>query len=248
MKKIKRIGLDKDLNEKKFWMSFRTIPLFNGLPADQLEAIKKIAIEKQINKGEIIVSEGDEGRGFFVIAEGRVKVFKVSAEGKEQILHIFGPGQPFGEVPVFAGQRFPANAQAIEQGPKVLFLPRAAIVDLITANPSLALNMLAEMSRKLRLFAVQIENLSLKEMPARLASYLIHLAGRSEQGQEEVVTLKISKGQLASILGTIPETLSRIFAKLSGNNLIRVEGKKITLLDRSGLEDLAEYGKDTANR
>jgi CRP/FNR family transcriptional regulator len=218
-----------------------TIPLFNGLPEDQLEAIKKIAIEKQFNKGEIVVAEGDEGKGFFVIVEGRVKVFKVSAEGKEQILHIFGPGQPFGEVPVFAGQRFPANAQAIDNT-KALFFPRVAIVGLITANPSLALNMLAEMSKKLRLFAVQIENLSLKEMPARLASYLIHLA--DEQDQKEVVNLKISKGQLASILGTIPETLSRILAKLSGNNLIRVEGKKITLLDRSGLEDLSEYGKD----
>ena len=218
-----------------------TIPLFNGLPDDQLETIKKIAIEKQINKGEIVVSEGDEGKGFFVIVEGRVKVFKVSAEGKEQILHIFGPGQPFGEVPVFAGQRFPANAQAIDNA-RVLFFPRAAMVDLITANPSLALNMLAEMSKKLRLFAVQIENLSLKEMPARLASYLIHLA--DDQGQDEIVTLKISKGQLASILGTIPETLSRIFAKLSGKNLIRVEGKKITLLDRIGLEDLAEFSRD----
>jgi len=227
---------------KKILDVISTIPLFNGLPDDQLEAIKKIAIEKQINKGEIVVSEGDEGKGFFIVVEGRVKVFKVSAEGKEQILHIFGPGQPFGEVPVFAGQRFPANAQAIDSV-RVLFFPRAAIVDLITANPSLALNMLAEMSKKLRLFAVQIENLSLKEMPARLASYLIHLA--DEQGEEESVTLKISKGQLASILGTIPETLSRIFAKLSGNNLIRVEGKEITVLDRSGLEDLAEYVKDT---
>ena len=218
-----------------------TIPLFNGLPPDQLAAIKNIAIEKQINKGEMVVSEGDEGKGFFVIAEGRIKVFKVSAEGKEQILHIFEPGQPFGEVPVFAGQKFPANAQAIDKA-RVWFFPRAAIVDLITANPSLALNMLSEMSRKLRLFAAQIENLSLKEMPARLASYLIHLA--DEQGQKETVMLKISKGQLASILGTIPETLSRIFAKLSATNLIRVEGKKISLLDRDGLEDLAEYGKD----
>jgi len=226
---------------KKILDVISTIPLFNGLPDDQLEAIKKIAIEKQINKGEMVVSEGDEGKGFFVIVEGRVKVFKVSAEGKEQILHIFGPGQPFGEVPVFAGQRFPASAQAIDKA-RVLFFPRATIMDLITANPSLALNMLAEMSKKLRLFAMQIENLSLKEMPARLASYLIHLA--DEQGQEKSVTLKISKGQLASILGTIPETLSRIFAKLSGNNLIRVEGKEITLLDRSGLEDLAEYGKE----
>ena len=218
-----------------------TIPLFNGLPEDQIAAIKQIAIEKQLNKGEIIFSEGEEGKGLFVVAEGRVKVFKVSTEGKEQILHIFGRGQPFGEVPVFAGQKFPANAQAIEKT-RVLFFPRVAIVNLISANPSLALNMLAVMSKKLRQFAVQIENLSLKEMPARLASYLIYLA--EEQAQDEVIMLKISKGQLASILGTIPETLSRIFAKLSGQNLIRVEGKKITLLDRSALEDLAEIGKE----
>jgi CRP-like cAMP-binding protein len=216
-----------------------TIPLFNGLPEDQIVAIKKIAVKKQINKGEIIVSEGDEGEGFFVIVEGRVKVFKVSTEGKEQILHIFGSGQPFGEVPVFTGHRFPANAQAIDKT-RVLFFPRASFVNLISANPSLALNMLAIMSLKLRQFAVQIENLSLKEMPARLASYLISLAG--EQNKDEVVTLQISKGQLASILGTIPETLSRVFAKLSGQKLINVDGKKITLLDRRGLEDLAEYG------
>ena len=217
------------------------IPIFNGLPDDQIAAIKQIAVEKGVNKGEILFSEGDEGKGFFVIAQGRLKIFKVSPEGKEQILHILGPGQPFGEVSVFAGQRFPANAQALENA-RVFFLPRAAMVNLIAANPSLALNMLAVMSKKLRQFAAQIENLSLKEMPARLASYLIYLA--EEQGVDEVVTLKISKGQLASILGTIPETLSRIFAKLSGQNLIRVEGKKIALLDRSGLEDLAEFGKE----
>ena len=218
-----------------------TIPLFNGLPEDQMVAIRKIALEKEFNKGEIIFSEGDEGNGFFVIAEGRVKVFKLSTEGKEQILHIFGPGQPFGEAPVFAGQKFPANAQAIEKT-RVLFFLRVSIVNLISANPSLALNMLAVMSIKLRQFAVQIENLSLKEMPARLASYLLRHA--DEQNQGDVVVLKISKGQLASTLGTIPETLSRMFAKLSGKNLIRVDGKTITLLDRHGLEDLAEYKRN----
>ncbi len=217
------------------------IPIFNGLPDDQIDAIERIAVTKKINKGEVIFSEGDAGHGFFVIAEGRVKIFKVSAEGKEHILHIYGPGQPFGEVPVFAGQKFPANAQALEKT-RALFLPRSAIVDLVAANPSLALNMLAVMSQKLRQFTIQIENLSLKEIPARLASYLIYLA--NEQETDKVVNLNISKGQLASILGTIPETLSRIFAKLSGQQLIQVQGKKITLLNREGLEDLAEYGKE----
>ncbi len=217
------------------------IPIFNGLPEDQMAAIKKIAITKRFNKGEVIFSEGDAGNGFFVVAQGRVKIFKVSAEGKEHILHIYGYGQPFGEVPVFAGQKFPANAQALEKT-IAIFLPRSDIVDLVAANPSLALNMLAVMSQKLRQFSIQIENLSLKEIPARLASYLIFLA--EEQAADDVVKLNISKGQLASILGTIPETLSRIFAKLSGQNLIRVDGKKITLLNREGLEDLAEYGKE----
>jgi CRP/FNR family transcriptional regulator len=217
------------------------IPLFNGLPDDQLSAIRQIAVEKQYTKGQTLFSEGDETRGLFVVIEGRIKIYKVSSEGKEQILHIIEAGQSFGEVTVFTGQQLPANAQALVKS-RLLLFPRSAFVGLVTANPSLALNLLAIMSKKLRQFAAQIENLSLKEIPARLASYLVYLA--EEQGSKDAVTLNVSKGQLASLLGTIPETLSRIFAKLSGQDLIRVEGPKIMLLDRQGIEDLAEYGKD----
>ena len=217
------------------------IPLFKGLPDDQLDAIRQIAVEKHYNKGQTIFTEGDETTGLFVVVDGRIKIYKVSSEGKEQILHIFEAGQSFGEVTVFTGQQLPANAQTLAKS-RLLLFPRSAFVGLVTANPSLALNLLAIMSKKLRQFAAQIENLSLKEIPARLASYLIYLA--EEQGSGDTVTLNVSKGQLASLLGTIPETLSRIFAKLSGQNLIRVEGPKITLLDLQGIEDLAEHGKD----
>jgi CRP-like cAMP-binding protein len=216
------------------------IPLFNGLPDDQLNAIRQIAVEKRFNRGQTIFSEGDETKGFFVVVDGRIKIYKLSSEGKEQILHIFEAGHSFGEVTVFTGQQLPANAQTLAKS-RLLFFPRNAFVDLVTANPSLALNLLAIMSKKLRQFAAQIENLSLKEIPARLASYLIYLS--EEQGTEDAVTLNVSKGQLASLLGTIPETLSRIFAKLSGQHLIRVEGARITMLDRQGIEDLAEYGR-----
>jgi CRP-like cAMP-binding protein len=217
------------------------IPLFNGLPDNQLSAIRQIALEKQFSKGQNIFSEGDETKGFFVVVIGRVKIYKVSSEGKEQILHIFEAGQSFGEVTVFTDQQLPANAEALAKS-RLLFFPRSAFIDLVTNNPSLALNMLAIMSKKLRQFAAQIESLSLKEIPARLASYLLYLA--KEQQTADAVELNISKGQLASLLGTIPETLSRIFAKLSGQQLIRVEGSRIALLNRQGLEDLAEYGKD----
>jgi CRP/FNR family transcriptional regulator len=207
--------------------------LFEGLPAQQVDELAGIAVEKTFQKGENIFFEGDNCVGFYMVGEGRVKIFKVSFSGKEHILHIFGIGEPFGEVPVFHGQPFPATAEALEKT-KTIFFPRDKFVLLVEANPSIALNMLAVLSMRLRIFARQIENLSLKEVPARLAGYLDYLS--REQGDSDEVELDISKGQLASLLGTIPETLSRIFAKMSDEGLIQVSGKKISLLDREGLK------------
>jgi CRP/FNR family transcriptional regulator, dissimilatory nitrate respiration regulator len=206
--------------------------LFEGLPVLQIEDITNIAIEKTFQRGENIFFEGDKGIGFYLVGEGRVKIFKVSSSGKEHILHIFGQGEPFGEVPVFHGQPFPASAEALVKT-KTIFFPREKFVMLVEANPSIALNMLAVLSQRLRRFANQIESLSLKEVPERLAGYLVYLS--HEQGDSDEVELDISKGQLASLLGTIPETLSRIFAKMSEEGLIQVNGRKISLLDRQGL-------------
>jgi CRP/FNR family transcriptional regulator, dissimilatory nitrate respiration regulator len=215
-------------------------PLFNGLSQEQLNQIRQIAIDKIYDKGKTVFLESDDSNGFYIVVSGKVKIYKVSFEGKEHILHIYGPGNPFGEVPVFSGLKFPANAETILKS-RLLFIPRQAFVDLISEHPSLALNMLAILSMRLRQFTVQIENLSLKEIPARLASYLTYLA--DEQTTENFVSLTISKGQLASLLGTIPETLSRILAKMNKQSLIQVEGRNITLLDRNGLEELSQHGK-----
>ncbi|KPJ76249.1 MAG: transcriptional regulator [Deltaproteobacteria bacterium SG8_13] len=225
---------------KKILDIINKIPAFNGLSEDQLKAIRSVAVDRRFDKGEMVFSEGDEGSGFYVVVDGQVKIFKLSPEGKEQILHIFGPGDPVGEVAVFAGRSFPANAEAITAA-RLLFFPRTAFLDLISANPSLAMKMLAVLSMRLRRFTIQIENLSLKEVPGRLATYLIVLS--EEQKDEQTVTLPISKGQLASLLGTIPETLSRIFAKMSAQNLIAVEGRRIRLLDLPGLEEVSEQGR-----
>jgi CRP/FNR family transcriptional regulator len=215
-------------------------PIFQNLPEDDLKSIRRIAKDKFYNKGQTVFSEGDDGNGFYIVAAGKVKIYKVSLEGKEQILHIYGPGNPFGEVPVFSGERFPANAQTLLKS-HLLFFPRTAFTELIAKNPSLCLNMLAVLSMRLRQFTLQVENLSLKEVPGRLASYLLYLT--QEQEAEVTVSLPISKGQLASLLGTIPETLSRILAKMSNSGLIDVSGGDITLLNSAGLADLAETGK-----
>ena len=130
----------------------------------------------------------------------------------------------------------------------ILFLPRDSFVEVLTASPALAMNMLADLSRRLRAFTVQIENLSLKEVPARLAAYIITLAqeaaeaGRTEEMPEKV-TLPISKAQLANLIGTTPETVSRIFKKMADAGLIKVQTKDILIQDLEGLSELSDVGR-----
>jgi len=216
------------------------VPLFEGLPPEQIEDLAMIVTDQTFGKGEAIFSEGEDADGFYVVITGRVKIFKLSPDGKEQILHFFGPGEPFGEVPVFTGQHFPASAEVMEES-RVFFFPRKSFVDLIKRNPSLALNMLAILSKRLRRFAALIDDLSLKEVPGRLAAYLLYLSDQNKGAK--VLELAVTKAQLASLLGTIPETLSRILGKLSSQGLIESDGRRIRIMDREGLRDLAESGR-----
>ncbi|MDI6688310.1 MAG: Crp/Fnr family transcriptional regulator [Desulfobacterales bacterium] len=211
--------------------------LFGGLPEDHLEKIKRISVDKHFNKGEIIFFDGDEGTGFYLVIEGSVNVYKVSSEGKEQILHIVKEGGTIGAVPVFSGKSFPANAQAISKS-HLLFFPREKFINLITNNPSLTMNILALLSMRLRQFTIQIENLSLKKIPGRLAAYMLYLS--QEQGNKDVIKLNISKFQLANLLGTGPESLSRALGNMKIRKLVEEEGANIRLVNRVGLEELAK--------
>ncbi|MEW6333230.1 MAG: Crp/Fnr family transcriptional regulator [Thermodesulfobacteriota bacterium] len=215
------------------------MPLFAGLSQEQYAALARIGIRRTFRKGERVFSEGDEGTGFYAVIAGRVKISRVSTEGKEQILHLFGPGQSFGEVSVFTGRGFPADAVASVQT-TLMFFPRTAFSQLIQKDPTLALNMLAQLSMRLRHFADLIEDLSLKEVPGRLAKYLLYLSTTTDDRE---VALDISKSQLASVLGTIPETLSRILAKMHKQGLIGLKGARIQIIDHRGLEQIVQDGK-----
>jgi len=211
------------------------IPLFNGLTESQLNDLAMIVTDQEFKRGTTIFAEGDPGIGFYILVSGQIKIYKLSMDGKEQILHIFGPGEPFAEAAIFTGQSFPAYADTLQDS-RVFFIPRNAFVELIKENPSLSMNMLGAVSLRLKKFAGMIEALSLKEVPGRLATHLLLL--NREQDNEEF-QLNIGKAQLASLLGTIPETLSRIFKKLNDNGYIESKGSSVKILDRGGLEALA---------
>lgn len=212
------------------------LPLFNGLSRAQQESVAAISQRQSFKKGEAIFSSGDASSGFYLIRAGRIKIFQLSSEGKEQILHIFGPGESVGEAAVFSGGAFPAYAEAYEDS-TLIFIPRDSFIALIRNDPTLSLAMLAVLSKRLRMVTALVESLSLKEVPARLASHLLFLS--SEGGTAGLVELDITKGHLASLLGTMPETLSRILTKMTTRGLIRSEGSRITILDQAGVEALA---------
>jgi CRP/FNR family transcriptional regulator len=212
------------------------IPLFEGLTDAQQTSLARIAVERKFKRGEIIFSEDDEGNGFYVLITGRVKIYKLSVDGKEQILQIMDGGETFGEAAIFAGENFPAYARALAES-RVFFFPRAAFVQLIRKDSTFALNMLAILSKRLRNLAALVESLSLKEVPGRMAAYILYLS--RDKNNNSTPALDISKNQLAGILGTIPETVSRILARMRKEKLITTNGRQIQAMDIRGLEELA---------
>jgi CRP/FNR family transcriptional regulator len=216
------------------------LPLFRGLPPGNLEALSNLHVEQSLKHGETIFSEGTEATGFYIVVSGRVKVFKVSPDGKEQIIHIFGPGEVFGEVPMFEGKVFPAHAETLGKS-RLFFFPKKRFIALIKRDPLLAMNMLAALSRRLKNLTRLIEELSLKDVPGRLAAYLMYLSDRA--GGDTVIKLDIPKKILASLLGTIPETLSRIFYKMTSQGIIKMKGRTVSILDKDALERVSLEGR-----
>jgi len=218
----------------------RRCPLFAGLREEDLKRVRTIASLRRVGKKEILFGDGEEARGFYVILSGKIKLYKISSEGKEQILHVVSAPDAFAEAALFLEGTYPAFAEALSDA-QLLFFPKRDFVHLIEKNPQLSINIIVSLSHFLKKFASLIEELSLKEVSSRIAKYLIDLSLKlSKEGKNpKEVELDLSKTQLASRLGTISETLSRTLAKMKARGIIDVRKNRILILDRESLEELA---------
>ena len=218
----------------------RRCPLLAGLNEENLKSIRAIALPKQIRKKEVLFAEGEEARGFYVILSGKIKVYKVSPEGKEQILHVVSAPDSFAEAALFLEGRYPAFAEALVDS-QLLFFRKRDFIRLIEKNPQLSINIIISLSQFLKKFASLIEELSLKEVSSRISKYLLDLSLKlSKEGKSpQEVELDLSKTQVALKLGTISETLSRTLGKMKAKGIIDVKKNKILILNRGALEELA---------
>ncbi|MCP4640981.1 MAG: Crp/Fnr family transcriptional regulator [bacterium] len=210
-------------------------PMFGNLADADKRALADTVLIREYGANELLFMQDGEAAGFFGVLSGKVKIHRVGNDGREQVLHLFGRGELCGEVPVFQGRVFPASAMAVSKA-RVVYVPRVAFLDLARKRPELLLGMLAMLSHRLRGFVNLVDDLSLKEVSARLAKYLLD---RQVRKGSDTVELDSTKAVLAARLGTIAETISRTLNRMQKRGVIEVNGRSIRVLDRDALTALA---------
>ncbi len=206
------------------------VPYLAGLAAVDLRELARAATVKRLARGQLLFQEGDPCDGLLVIAAGRLRIYKLSESGREQVLHTETEGA-VGEAPLFDGDGYPACAQATEEL-VLLFLPRATILDWCRKRPELAIGVAAVLARRVRRFAGLAESLALHQLHQRLAAYLVEQVEASGAGQGPVeIRLAETHQEIGSRIGTVRELVSRLLGDFRRQGLIQMKGRRVTIPD-----------------
>jgi CRP/FNR family transcriptional regulator, cyclic AMP receptor protein len=221
--------------------TLRRTPLFTELSEQELNFIAERAVVRHFDAGQSVFSEGEACSGLWIIETGKVRIYKSSPNGREQVLAIEGPGSSIAELPVFDGGKYPASAASVNES-KLLFISKEDFQSLCLKHPEVALKVLRIVGRRLRGLVGIIEELSFTTVRHRLISLLVRMAKEGHRTSEGVeITLTANQQELAAQMGTVRELISRNLSRLQAENLIRVEGRKIVITD---LPALLEAMKD----
>jgi CRP/FNR family cyclic AMP-dependent transcriptional regulator len=215
----------------------RKTPLFASLTDKEMQALAARATRKRFETDEQLFAEGDPCSGLYLVAAGKVRIFKLSPSGREQILAVEGPGSSFAELPVFDGGNYPAAASALEDT-EVLFISRKDFQNFCREHPDVGLKVIAVVGSRLRRLVGIIEELSFTTVRQRLIALILRLAQASSTRSKEGVHVELTKSHqdLAAELGTVRELVSRNLGRLQAEGFLDVEGRKIVEKDLAGLK------------
>lgn len=212
------------------------MPAFHKLEREQLERLAREAVVRTFAKNAVFFSEEDSARGLHVLLSGKVKLFRVSDDGKEQTIFIFRTGEPFCLCSVFSNGEVPASLAALEES-LVLYVAPEDFTRLSHEDPTIILNLLRIMARRLKEAMDMIDALSLKQLPSRLAAYF--LASARDGGPH----LDITHRELSKIVGATPEAVSRTLRRMAGRDLLRIDGRDVEVLDQDAMQYVADGGE-----
>ena len=213
------------------------VQIFSGLSESELQFIAQRAVPRHYRPGEIVFSEGEACAGLYVVESGHIRIFKSSANGREQVLNIEGPGSSVAELPVFDGGNYPASVSAVDDA-TLLFVSKQDFQSLCLTHPQVALKVLRVVGGRLRRLVGIIEELSFTTVRHRLASFLVraarHEGKRRADGIE--ISMPASNQELASQIGTVRELVSRNLSRFQAEGQIRMDGRTVTILSLEALE------------
>jgi CRP/FNR family cyclic AMP-dependent transcriptional regulator len=201
-----------------------------------MQALAARAMRKRFQKDQQLFAEGDPCTGLYLVAAGKIRIFKLSSSGREQILAVEGPGSSFAELPVFDGGNYPAAASALEDT-EVLFVSRKDFQNFCREHPEVALKVIAVVGSRLRRLVGIIEELSFTTVRQRLIALILRLAQAGGVRSSEGIRIELAKSHqdLAAELGTVRELVSRNLSRLQAEGFLDVEGRKIVVKDLPGL-------------
>lgn len=217
-----------DLRQAALVNALRGCQLLAGLPPEDLRKVAALTQPRALARGDYLFREGEPSRGFCVVQKGAVNVHRVSAAGKEQVIHVFRAGESFAEATLATPLGYPADARAVEPS-QVLLVDKRGFIELLKRQPELALRMLAGMSVHLRALVGLAEDLTLKDVETRLANWLLKRCPEPGSERPHAFELPGTKRVLAAELGTVSETLSRTLAKFREQGLLSVTGNRFTV-------------------
>lgn len=221
--------------------ALRRTQLFGELNESDLRALSERTVERRLRRDELLFITGDEAAGLFVIVEGALRAFREGVDGREQVIHVERAGATIAELPVFDDGAYPSTVAAEEES-VVLFLSKNDVKSLCRTYPEISLAALKLLAGRLRKCAELVEALSLREVDQRLARWLLSEArGRGRRTAKGfVLDLTLTNQQIASRIGSVREVVSRALARLQQNELIKVDGRKVTIQDEQAMAVFAE--------
>ena len=217
--------------------ALKRLPLFAALGDKDLEAVGGLVVCRKYRRNTFVFTEGEPGEALCFVKSGRVKISKITPDGREQILHIMAPGDIFGEVVLFDGGPYPATAEVVEDA-EIGMIRNQDIDNLIRRNGDVALKMLKIMARRLKDAQAKIRDLALKDTVGRTAGLLLRLAQTSGVKEKEGirVPLDLSRQDLANMIGTSRETITRVLCELDRQGVIHLERSEIMIIDPERLK------------
>ena len=208
------------------------IPLFSSLTSEELEAIKRVSITKKFPKDQIILLEDEEGDTLFIILHGKVKVTTFSESGKEVIFSILNEGDFFGEMSLLDGKPRSATVVSMDNA-KIQMIRRVEFYRLLEDHPRIALRLLEELASRLRKADERIESLAILDVTGRIAGILLQLAEERgvRENNEVLIKSRPTHQELANMVGTTRETVTRVLKQLEEKDYIMMNGKDVTIFD-----------------